>query len=208
MQKEKIQKNKGFTPTPMNIGVSSDKAERGFTHTPKFGVTPKGGGFTLVETLVAISIFTVSIISLMTVLSNGITGTKFANNKIIAGYLAQEGIEYIRNMRDTYALSGSNFNVFESKLALCNQEGICGFNDTLPIIDNNFISKCNNDCKLYINNGSYTSVSGEESGFTRTVWMDNINSGEEVKIYSKVKWMQGSGEYDVTLSENLFNWIE
>ncbi|PIZ86896.1 hypothetical protein COX93_02875, partial [Candidatus Nomurabacteria bacterium CG_4_10_14_0_2_um_filter_30_12] len=75
-----IKKNKGFTPTPMNIGVSSAKAERGFT---------------LVETLVAISIFTVSVISLMSVLSSGITGTKFANNKIIAGYLAQEGIEYV-----------------------------------------------------------------------------------------------------------------
>lgn len=29
---------------------------KGFTHTPKFGVTPKGGGFTLIELLVVISI--------------------------------------------------------------------------------------------------------------------------------------------------------
>ena len=29
----------------------------GFTRTPKFGVTPKGGGFTLIETLIGVAIF-------------------------------------------------------------------------------------------------------------------------------------------------------
>ena len=116
-------------------------------------------------------------------------------------------------MRDTNALSKNNFNSFQSKLESCNTEGDCGFNNTVPTTNNSFISKCNqiNDCKLYINNGSYNNtVSGEESGFTREIWMDDtIDSGkDEVIIFSKVKWTQGSGEYDVTLSENLFDWIE
>ena len=32
------------------------KNKKGFTHTPKFGVTPKGGGFTLIELLVVVAI--------------------------------------------------------------------------------------------------------------------------------------------------------
>lgn len=76
----------------------------GFTRTPKFGVTPKGGGFTLIETLVAISIFSISILAMMAVLADGISDTNYAKTKITASYLAQEGIEYIRNMRDNYVL--------------------------------------------------------------------------------------------------------
>ena len=34
----------------------SRKNKKGFTHTPKFGVTPKGGGFTLIELLVVVAI--------------------------------------------------------------------------------------------------------------------------------------------------------
>ncbi|OGI95347.1 hypothetical protein A2917_02160 [Candidatus Nomurabacteria bacterium RIFCSPLOWO2_01_FULL_42_17] len=62
------------------------------------------GGFTLVETLVALSIFTVSLLGIMSVLASGISNTNYSKQKIIAGYLAQEGIEYVRNLRDTAVL--------------------------------------------------------------------------------------------------------
>lgn len=61
-------------------------------------------GFTLVETLVAISIFTASILGLISVLASGISNVGYAKKKIMATYLAQEGIEYARNIRDTHVL--------------------------------------------------------------------------------------------------------
>ena len=81
---------------------------KAFTRTPKLGVTPKGGGFTLVETLVAISIFSVSILGIMSVLASGISHANYAKQKMIALYLAQEGIEYARNIRDTKVLFSVN----------------------------------------------------------------------------------------------------
>ena len=64
----------------------------------------KNKGFTLVETLVAISIFTMSILGLLSTLSRGVTDTSYAKQKMVASYLAEEGIEYLRNQRDNYVL--------------------------------------------------------------------------------------------------------
>src|SRR3989338_1736354 len=76
--------------------------------------------FTLVETLIAISIFSISVLALMSVLGQGISNTNYAKQKILASYLAQEGVEYIRNMRDTYVLysatSTLGWSAFNTKL--------------------------------------------------------------------------------------------
>jgi Tfp pilus assembly protein PilV len=130
-------------------------------------------GFTLVETLVSISIFTVSILGLLSILSQGISDTGYAKQKMIAAYLAQEGIEYVRNMRDTYVLYDS-------------VDAQTGWN------------------KFINANKNYPSVT---PNFTRTIQMTTLNS-DEVTISSTVSWAQGSGNYNITFSENLFNWIE
>ena len=82
------------------------------------GKQNKKNGFTLIETLVAVSIFTMSIMALLVVLTQGIANNNYAKKKILASYLAQEGIEYIRNMRDTYTLytgvPGNSWNGFKA----------------------------------------------------------------------------------------------
>lgn len=172
--------------------------------------------FTLVETLVAISIFTVSLLGIMSVLASSIANINYAKRKMVATYLAQEGIEYVRNMRDTYVLyPGNSWDKFKIKLIPCNKNSECGINDLLPATDTRFTFKCSasSKCNLYINdNGSYSTQSGTDSGFVRKIWMIPItdaNDGvNEVKIFSKVEWTQGSGLYSITFSENLFNWVE
>lgn len=172
-------------------------------------------GFTLVETLVAIAIFTTSVLGLMLVLAAGIYNTNYAKNKITASYLAQEGIEYIRNMRDTYSLytadTGKDWNNFKAKLASCNLGGECGFDGSVSMFDNSFIFRCSSrSCKLYVNNGGYdTNADGADSGFARKIWMyANPIYPDEVKIFSSVSWTQNSSDYNITFSENLFNWME
>ena len=49
----------------------------------------KNRAFTLVETLIALSIFSVSIIAMMSILGGGIANTNYAKNKMTASYLAQ-----------------------------------------------------------------------------------------------------------------------
>lgn len=168
----------------------------------------KKEGFTLVETLVSISIFSVSLLGIMSVLASGISNTGYAKRKMTATYLAQEGIEYVRNMRDTYVLYNSNFLQFRNALNPCENSN-CGINDTLDVNDNSFIFLCG-DCKLYIDSDGHYGKSGStDSGFTRTIRMKKVGSGQdEVRILSTVSWTQGSGPFSITFSENLYNWIE
>ena len=58
-------------------------------------------GFTLIETMVALAIFSVSVVSLIVMTSQGVANVSLAKNKLIASYLAQEGIEVVRNNRDS-----------------------------------------------------------------------------------------------------------
>ena len=184
-------------------------------------------GFTLVEVLVAISIFTISITALMSTLASGISDTTYAKNKMTATYLAQEGIEYIRNMRDDYMLfdpqaSGNGWGDFITAINPCSTYD-CGLNNTATIFptDPNFIfypcpsySDLNNQCRLFLNNGNYYSDgtpdgggNGVPSGFVRTIGVRPY-SGDEIAVISTVDWEQGAVWHSVSFTEDLFNWSQ
>ncbi len=129
--------------------------------------------FTLVETLVAISIFTMSILGMISILASGVSDISYAKQKIVASYLAQEGIECVRNIRDNYIL----------------------YTDTIPAQNwSNFVTLSIDD----------SSCPNHDSTFTRTITKTKI-SDDEVTITSKVNWVQGSGTYSISFSEDLFN---
>ena len=58
-------------------------------------------GFTLIEALFAILIFSAALVSLLAISSKGIAATEQVKNETTAYYLAQEGLEVARNGRDT-----------------------------------------------------------------------------------------------------------
>jgi type II secretory pathway pseudopilin PulG len=188
----------------------------------KFRRTNKG--FTLVETLVAISIFSMSILGLLSILASGISDTSYAKQKMAAGYLAEEGIEYMRNMRDTFVLydatdSQTGWSSFSSKLisAGCLAGTGCYFNDQNLNYTNHSqpmagiaVSACGSSCPALLydsTTGKYGYASGVSSGFIRKIQMSQI-SADEIKIISTVYWTQGSGAYNVSFSDNLFNWVQ
>ena len=80
----------------------------------------------------AISIFTISIVAIISLMAKDISNTGYAKNKMIASYLGQEGIEFVRNMRDSYVINDPNdWNNFVAKLAPCNINNSCGIDITL-----------------------------------------------------------------------------
>ena len=170
------------------------------------------------------SIFTVSVLALLSVIADGIADTNYAKRKMTAAYLAQEGVEVMRNLRDThivYSPGGSAWSTFKNKInnppAECDQANGCYFDtDTLdygdqsePISDLPFIA-CGSACPTLLfdsASGEYNYSSGDNSGFVRKIH-STVISPSEIKISATVSWTQGSGTYQLTLSENLFDWLE
>ena len=186
----------------------------------------KTEGFTLIETMVALFIFSVSILTVMSVLSGGISGINYSKNKMVAGYLSQEGIEYFRNMRDTFMLYSTDKNkAWPDFIAKLQKSGCivgeCYFdNDENNILINDYmpisgitIFPCSGDC--IDSNFFYDSQSGKyninkvgnETSFSRKIQIEKLDE-DNIKITSKVTFNKGSTVDVTSLSENLSNWIE
>jgi prepilin-type N-terminal cleavage/methylation domain-containing protein len=65
----------------------------------------KDRGFTLVETLIAVTILVVSVVTPLSIASQAMVYSATARDQIIASNLAQEAIDFIRNERDRSALN-------------------------------------------------------------------------------------------------------
>lgn len=182
-------------------------------------------GFTLTETLVAASIFTLAILALFSNISKGISDTNLVKSRIIGAYLAQEGIEYMRNLRDTYVLydaggASTGWTTFNSRLtsASCNGVNGCYFDDqnvnyadtSQPLIDMT-LNACGGTCPILLYNassGKYNYVSGgSNTVFRRKVTISQPN-GNETIITVNVSWTYKSVSGSVTFSEKLYKWVE
>lgn len=69
--------------------------------------TKRNRGFSMIEVIVAIFVFAVGITAVMSLISKEIFLLRSVDDRLTAIYLAQEGIEIIRNIRDENWINGS-----------------------------------------------------------------------------------------------------
>lgn len=173
-------------------------------------------GFTLVETLVAIAVLTVSIIGPFVAIQNALQASFAARDQLIASMLAQEAIEYVRGIRDGNYI----YNVQNPTIA---RDWFYGINGTAGAdcrtnncsVDMNAYSHaaCPSGVCPVLNrnttNYRYTTQSGAgytASPFTRTLRLTVINA-REMQVSSTVTWKTAGRSYTITLSEILGAWL-
>ena len=176
-------------------------------------------GFTLVETLVAVAIFASAITALISITARGINDNVFVKNKLIASYLSQEGIELVRNIRDTNAVyafdPASAWGSFIIEVNSCYTGDpdnepfpvlctIDGSSDVLTPVS--CVGGVCPSLKYDDVTGSYGYILGEESIFTRSIGIEGI-SPEEVLVTSYVTWTQGRRTHTTSYQYTLFNWF-
>jgi len=189
-------------------------------------------GFTLVETMVAISILMFAILGPLSIASSGLVNARIARDQVTAFYLAQEGLEFVRYARDTNFLRNQN-NVSSANadgdnwlfgVNVCISANGCQI-DVSRYFDNknvsagglaSVINSCGSGCDTPLSidstTGMYTydSASGNRfSPFIRTIRIDRITNDKggnnEIRVTSHVEWNTGVVTKEVELVENIRN---
>ena len=189
-------------------------------------------GFSLVETLVAVTILLIVIIGPMTISSQSAKSTSFASEQVIAFFLAQEGAELIHKHRDDFfnrSYSTTTASVYTSspwadfkastvysRCVLSSGRG-CGIQiDRTSIGTINAIRCSGEACPLYfddtvnsISRSRYTHTSTantENTPYRREITLEPI-SADEIKVTSRVSWNSGNtrDEQSTTVETYLFN---
>lgn len=99
MQSNLQKQNRGFTP--LERSSFNTCGNRG---AQRFRTRDSLTGFTLVETLVAITILLLVVIGPITAAQKGIKNAYYASEQLTAVFLAQEAVEAVRELRDAMAL--------------------------------------------------------------------------------------------------------
>lgn len=191
---------------------------------------PHTTGFSLVETLVAITILLIIIVGPMTIASNATQSTSFSNQQVIAYFLAQEGLELAQKARDDRLIvrldspgaanaAWDEFTDNGGVYADCLTTNGCGLEvdgtntGTIVIVDCDDGTTSYYDCGLFHDNtfgqrSVYTHTqTSSTTAFSRVINFTETVNNQEVLITSEVRWMV-DGQFEaqsVTASTYLYN---
>ncbi len=160
--------------------------------------------FTLVETLVAISVLLLALVGPMSIASRGLSAAYNARDEVIAYYLAQEGIEYVRAVRDQNYLG-----VIPPPTPWLSGLGVC-LSPAQCVVDvPNFTNTaCAGACpalQVSAGGGLYNQAGGTVSPFTRTVTIvPVVGNSDEVVVRVTLSWVSGRIPRTFALEDHLF----
>jgi type II secretory pathway pseudopilin PulG len=180
--------------------------------------------FTLVEAMVAISILSLAVTGPLVIAQKGIGSAIYARDEITAFYLAEEAVEYIRNVRDSNRISGTSWL---SQFSGCKESGAgerCEIDARYPdfttvgaivscYTDSTYASQPGGVCKP-LSYDSSSKLYGYGSGgtwtttkFTRTISVDDRASAKEAMISVTISWSTNlfSPVRSFTVKEYMFN---
>ena len=174
-------------------------------------------GFTLVETLVAITIIVIAVLGPFQMVQQGLLASYAARDQLIATALAEEGIEYVRAVRDgNYLYNLANPSTPRSWLfgidgtggsPNCTTANGCVVDPT----GTTNVLVCGATCPVMtVSSGSlYTQQTGSSftaTRFTRKIKLTSI-SANETQLTGTVTFTTAHTPFTVTVTDNLYNWL-
>lgn len=159
-------------------------------------------GFTIIEVIVAIFVIVTGFVGVLSLVTQTVSSATYSKDKLIAAYLAQEGIEIVRNIRDTNWISGVGW---DTDLTSCSAASPCqgDYNDSSlsPYADN--------PLNIETASGYYGYDSGTSTKFKRKITITSTTDPDGNPILNVsvlVQWQEREKTYSLEAQENLYNW--
>jgi prepilin-type N-terminal cleavage/methylation domain-containing protein len=160
-------------------------------------------GFTIIEIITVIMIIAVGMTGVLSLIVQNVRNQSINKNTFIAYQLAQEGVELIREVRDT---NWRNGRAWDSRLS----SGIyyMDYTDTAP---NDAIPLMPGAGRLKLGtNGFYESNPSTdnlvEGNFYRIIAINFNSDNSKMLVNSNIYWIERGGMHNYTLQAELYNW--
>ena len=171
----------------------------------------KSNGFTLLEIIIAIFFVTVGMGGAFTVIQKSFSILSLSGSRLVAANLAQEGIEVVRNIRDTNWLESEQYDkglgVPHPDLSLVDYQVQYDDGEADIVV---CAVPCAYDDMVFLNidatNGFYNYDAGNATKFKRKITINKITA-DSMKITVDVIWKERAGkEYTYTAHHLLYDW--
>ena len=181
------------------------------------GEYKSGGGFTLIEVLVAALLVTLGAGGAFALIQRVVAFTSNVPLQLEASYLAQEGVEIVRNIRDTNFLKIHKGLVAEWTDGLINPNGDdtgddtnecatgCGVGYQQPRL---WASQADQFLNIRTDNGFYGYAVGTPSPYKRKIIVTQPESDKDkLTVLVEVTWSERNRSHKVEAASELYNWL-
>lgn len=151
-------------------------------------------GFTLFETIVAVGLILVGLVAALALITTSLFYVSNVQDRLITANLAAEGIEIVRNIRDSNWLRGVSWNS-----GLTNGDYQAVYDSTALFAYSGQPFLFNSTANLY----GY--ASGAATTYVRKISITSI-SANEIRVVSTVTWQGRGVSYNSSAEDRLLNW--
>jgi|WetSurMetagenome_2_1015567.scaffolds.fasta_scaffold188251_2 prepilin-type N-terminal cleavage/methylation domain-containing protein len=168
-------------------------------------------GFTLIELMGAIVVISIGVAAALRVMPSIISDTTVNVSRVTAAFLAQEGIEIIRNIKDTNWLQINNGEGQSwdhgfggcGVASPCEVDYYCVTTDSPIPSYHDCFRNYGNYLKLDSNN-FYNYTSGSNTKFKRKIIIQS--EGQDIIVTVEVFWQDRGKNYNFLAKEKLYEW--
>jgi prepilin-type N-terminal cleavage/methylation domain-containing protein len=169
--------------------------------------TPRG--FTLIETMIAVAIFTIAVVGPFTAASRSLDAAATARDNLAAANLAQEGLEVVRFVRGSNYLANPNSWTATAGLSACVAPAKCAVDGPTATVAACAGGVCGplylTDAGLYTTSAAGATV----TRFTRSLTITPNPGGQAnaERAVVTVTWQTNGGPRTVTVSQDFYDWL-